>query len=81
MTDIDIKALLKQLMRRWQRRVLASLLAGNDSGCFSTAQYAAAWVRLVDKGGKSLMDEKEARCHLRHLSGVREVRPDVRAEK
>lgn len=64
-----------------RKKVVGSLLAGNDAGCFSTEQYLAAYVRDIDKGFPGIMDVELARKHLRSLPEyVREVRPDVWAE-
>jgi hypothetical protein len=61
-----------------RRKVVSSLMAGNDAGCFTTQQYLDAYVRVIDRETPSIMDLALAEKHLRSLGDeVREVRPGV----
>lgn len=77
MTDAEIDHLFHLLSMRYRRKVVRSLMAGNDVGCFTTQQYLNAWNRIVEKGRASIMDLALAERHLRSLRRVREVRAGV----
>lgn len=82
MTDQEFNSLMVQLGMENRRKVVKSLLAGNDVQCFTTQQYAEAYHRICHKD-----DQKHregwinwltglAPKHLRSL-GMKEVKPDV----
>ncbi len=88
--DVDVDSLMGLLSLDIRRRVVASLLAGNDAGCFSTEQYKAEYERQqpMPKGYErpgiywKLDPETDlARVHLLSTGMVREVRPGVWAAK
>jgi len=67
------------------RLTVRTLLAGNDTGCFTTEQYRVAYNRVVSERLKAtdklLMDAVVARRHLTDSGLVREAEPDVWAAK
>lgn len=88
MADIDVEQLIVDLGRYQRRKTVKALLAGNDTGCFTTDQYIDAYARLnwgkdEEAGRRCLrwpMDGGEmlAVVHLRDLPKlVREVSPGV----
>ncbi len=78
--DLDIDALLHELSMQLRRKVVKSLLAGNDTCCFTVEQYVTAWQQIVDKG-KPPLPLGWPGLAVRHLGSlphqVREVRPGV----
>ncbi len=78
MTDAELDDLIREACIHGIHRTVKFLLRGNDAGCFSTEQYAAAWRRVVNKGHDTLMPPELARKHLTCFTRlVEEVRPDV----
>ena len=61
-----------------RRQTAKSLLAGNDTQCFSTQQYLDTYIRDINKGDISLMNLVLARKHLESIPEIAvEVREDV----
>ncbi len=88
---MNVKALLRQLMRVNRKETVDRLLAGNDTQCFTTEQYGRLhaklhWGKDVEQGERWLLlrfdsDGCLARMHLRTYDRVVEVKPDVWREK
>jgi hypothetical protein len=79
-SDAEFMRLLHQSSMKRRRRCVAKLLAGNDTRCFTTAAYIAAWceeskgdptARRVFDAGFITVGE-----HLRSV-GMAEVEPGV----
>ena len=78
---LDIDRLMKQLEMSNCRKAVRALLAGNDTRCFTGAQYAREYARqhrleeaYMDGWRKYL--EKLAPMHLRSV-GCEEIKPGV----
>ena len=87
---LDIGKLMKQLNLLMRKEAIASLLAGNDTQCFTTQQYREAFCRRQMKNARDeeikvmpafydrVIDPDWARMHLETLPKlVKEVKPDV----
>ena len=80
--QLDLDGLVRQLGLHQRRKVVEFLLAGNDTQCFSTNQYAEAYHRICcnddpahkENWLKYLMSLTPA--HMRSV-GMTEVRPGV----
>lgn len=76
--DAEMNKLFRQLGMHCRREVVRTLLAGNDTQCFTTQQYLDAYIHVINKGQRCLMDLELAKHHLQSLDGkVREVKPGV----
>ena len=86
MTDYEFMDLMADLGMHCRRKVVASLLAGNDTQCFTTEQYRDAYTRICNGGDDRIMKElgshplELAEMHLRSLRELREVRPGLWAK-
>jgi hypothetical protein len=49
MTDKDFNGLMRQLGMHQRRKVVRSLMTGNDAQCFTTQQYAEAYHRICHR--------------------------------
>lgn len=82
MMDLDFGSLVADLGLHQRRKVVSALLAGNDTQCFSTQQYAAAYHRVAHNDDPKHRERwiewlvKLAPKHLQSL-GMREVSPGV----
>lgn len=77
-TDEGMDSLFFQLAMKMRRETVVSLMAGNDTGCFTTQQYLDRYVRVAQRGEVGIMDLGLAEEHLRSLKRlVREVWPGV----
>lgn len=78
MSEIDVDKLIHQLFRQHRRKVIASLMAGNDTCCFTTEQYIDRWVKIIHKGDQTTRWMVESVARTRHLPPVcQEVKPDL----
>ena len=82
MTDAEFTDLMAQMGRYSRKKVIHSLLVGNDGQCFSTKQYMDRYTKLIVNGDQRIMKLEYARVHLEGLgkfypSPVKEVRPDL----
>ncbi len=77
--SIDMKELMGLLVMHCRRKTIKTLLAGNDTQCFTTQQYLDTYIRVIYKGDKKcLMDLSLAETHLKSLGNqVREVKPGI----
>ncbi len=82
MTDAEFNGLIAQLGMASRRKVVRSLLAGNDTQCFTTQQYAEAYHRICHQNDMAHRDGwicyliELAPKHLRSV-GMREVKPGL----
>jgi hypothetical protein len=75
-----VSKLLGELSQDIRCRAVRSLLAGNDTGCFTTEQYQAAYSRESNRAfgvGEYRWCDGLADMHLRGTKLVREVSPGV----
>lgn len=77
MTDFELNLIIRELGRKLKREVVAKLLQGNNTQCFTTEQYLQKYIEHVQDGDKGVMDLKLARQHLMSGTNIREVKPDV----
>jgi hypothetical protein len=91
-TNKDVERLVYAAYRQRIREVVTSLLAGNDTQCFTAEQYVAEYVRRYYKGqegfGREVLTEWTVkgrrplyRKQLEDSDMVREVSPEVWAAK
>jgi len=77
-----------KLLYEKKKESINNLLAGNDTQCFTTVQYAKMYAKLhwkgMEEGGERMMNmadeitgETLAHRHLRQCKLVKEVKPDV----
>ena len=81
-----VTRLLRKMARRHAYEAVQSILAGNDTGCFTTDQYEAAWYRVEERHFPErepldldrALGEGWGRTHLGWFPDlVQEVAPDV----
>lgn len=85
MSDKDFNGLMADLGIHQRKKVVATLLAGNDTQCFTTQQYAEAYHRICHRD-----DEDHKKNWIKYLSdltprhmesiGMTEVNPGVWAK-
>jgi hypothetical protein len=86
MGDDDLNDLMAKLGMEQRRKVVRSLMIGNDAQCFTTRQYAEAYHRIVhhdDPDHKDGWIEYLVSLTPQHMKsvGMVEVKPGVWAPK